>query len=240
MANTPLKARVQLPAPGSLVDLFHLDLRKLGGPQLFFAPEVEEDQAVVSFGGIAFPPIPVSIKGFERNAKDPFPRPRCTMSNISKLGSSLIAEFDDLVGGVIKHIQTFAEHLDGGSDPDPGQFFPLNIYKVERLVRQEGDEVEWELSSAIDQQDRKLPGRQVLRSCDYNYRLFNEVTGLHEYDQSERACPYTGAACFDINNNPTDAANDMCPHTVPACKLRFGPFAELPYGGFPGAGLSTE
>lgn len=239
MATIPLSQRVQLPEPGSIVDLFQMDLRKLGGPILYFAPEIYENQTVLSFGGIAYPPVPVTIKGFERNAKDPFPRPRCTLSNINLVGSSLINDFDDLVGATVKHIQTFAEHLDGGSDPDSGQFFPLNIYRIERLIRQEGAECEWELSSAIDQQNRKLPGRQVLRSCDYNYRIYNTATGKFEYDHTERSCPYSGAASFDVNNDATDPANDVCSHTVPGCKTRFGQFAALPYGGFPGVGQSS-
>ena len=34
-------------------------------------------------------------------------------------------------------------------------------------------------------------------------------------------------ACFD-------PAKDQCSRTMTGCKLRFGPFAELPFGGFPG------
>ena len=41
---------------------------------------------------------------------------------------------------------------------------------------------------------------------------------------------------FDINNNPTTEANDVCGKRYTSCTLRF-PEGDLPFGGFPGARL---
>lgn len=239
MATTPIAARVQKASPGALVDLFQVDLTRLGGTILYFTPQIYENQDPVSFDGILYAPVPIEVSGFERSGKEPFPRPRVKIANVNLVASALVRDYADLVGATVTHIQTFADYLDDGADPDPGQHLPLNIFRIENKVSQTKTEVEWELSAAIDQQDRKLPGRQILRICTWVYRRFNVTTGQFEYDQSERACPYTGDACYDRNNNPVDPARDRCSHTLVGCKQRFGQYNELPFGGFPGAGLST-
>lgn len=240
MATLPIKTRAQQSSPGKLVDLFRIDLSRLGGGLLYFTPQVYEDQSQVMFDGIMYSAIPIEVSGFERSTKDPFPHPRVKISNVNLVASALVRDYRDLVGATVTHIQTFANYLDDGDDPDPGQYFPPNVYRIERKVAQTALAIEWELAVAIDQQNRKLPGRQVLRICTWIYRRPDpEVSGEFLYEQSDRACPYTGAACFDRNNVPTDAAHDHCSHTVTGCKARFGQFAELPYGGFPGVGLSA-
>jgi lambda family phage minor tail protein L len=70
-----------------------------------------------------------------------------------------------------------------------------------------------------------LPRRQVVQNvCAWRYR--------------SAECGYTGGAVADINDQPTtDPARDQCGKRLASCKLRFGQYAELPFGGFPAAGL---
>ena len=238
-ALNSIEKRAQLASPGTLVDLYQVDLTRLGGDVLYFTPQVYPDQSVIRFGGKAYVPVPIEVSGFERATDRPFARPKVRIGNVNLVGSALVRDYQDLTGATVTHIETFAEYLDDGADPDPGQHFPPNVYRVERKTRQDKLSIEWELSAAVDQQDRKLPGRQVLRICTLRYRRFNVATGLFEYDTTERACPYTGDNCYDRNNNPVAASLDKCSHTLSGCKQRFGQFAELPYGGFPGVGLSV-
>ena len=48
----------------------------------------------------------------------------------------------------------------------------------------------------------------------------------------------TMATAADVaTSNP---AQDSCGHRLASCKMRFGATAELPFGGFPGAGIARN
>ena len=84
----------------------------------------------------------------------------------------------------------------------------------------------FELASKFDLAGQKLPKRQIVANvCQWVYR------------SSE--CSYTGSNYFDVNGNTVSTlAADVCGKRVESCKLRFGSNAELPFGSFPGAGLT--
>ena len=84
----------------------------------------------------------------------------------------------------------------------------------------------FELASKFDLAGQKLPKRQIVANvCQWVYR------------SSE--CSYTGSSYFDVNGNSvTTLAQDACGKRVGSCKLRFGANGELPFGSFPGAGLT--
>jgi lambda family phage minor tail protein L len=95
--------------------------------------------------------------------------------------------------------------------------------------------IEWQLSSAIDQQGVTLPGRQVLRdTCTHTYRSFNTVT--QTFDYSNATCPYTGALSFGLDDAPSGASGDICSKQLSGCKKRFGNNGNLPTRAFPGVG----
>lgn len=238
MATVPIQTSVQKASPGDLVDLMKIDLQRLGGSVLYFTPQVYEDQTPLAFGGIAYAPVPMEVTGFERSGKGPFARPHVVIGNVNLEGSALVYEFRDLVGATVTHIQTYARHLDDGEDPDDEIWLQKNVFRVARKVRQHELMIEWELSASIDQQGRKFPGRQVTRSCPLIYRNFDQDLSQFFYATTQRRCPYEGDNCFDRNGNPVAASLDDCSHDDEGCKLRFGQYAELPYGGFLGAGLS--
>ena len=106
-------------------------------------------------------------------------------------------DLDDLVGAKVTRTKTFAKHLDrinfyrsnevnssnynllissflpapDDFDPDPNAFFPPDIYYIDRKAVETNSLLEFELSSAFDLQEVKLPGRMLLQtSCVWRYR----------------------------------------------------------------------
>jgi len=85
--------------------------------------------------------------------------------------------------------------------------------------------VSFELAATFDVAGVKLPRRQIIQNiCPWTYK--------------GEGCGYTGTDYYDIDDNEVEnVANDVCGHRLSSCKLRFGENAEIPYGGFPSAGL---
>ena len=109
---------------------------------------------------------------------------------------------------------------------DPNAKFPDERWFIDRKANESRDSVTFELASKFDLAGQKLPKRQIVANvCQWKYR------------SSE--CSYTGSNYFDVNGNTvTTLAADVCGKRVESCKLRFGNNAELPFGSFPGAGLT--
>lgn len=146
---------------------------------------------------------------------------------------SLLIEGDDLVGCEVKRIVTHARFLDDGEMPTADAMYTPEIWRIERKVRENRTLVEFELASFLDNENARLPGRQMLRNgCYFVYRWWAD--GRWNVDE-HYPCRYTGADMFDaLNNAVDDPAKDRCAYNLQSCRLRFGRRAELPYGGFPG------
>jgi len=130
----------------------------------------------------------------------------------------------------VTRIQTCKKFLDavnftGGTTAtaDPTARFEDQIYYIDRVASENPMMVEFELASKLDLINVALPRRQVLEHCPWVYR-------------EDSTCGYKGKKFFDINNNPTTEANDVCGKRYTSCTLRF-PEGDLPFGGFPGARL---
>jgi lambda family phage minor tail protein L len=227
-----IAADLQKIAPGALIELFVLDPTALGGTITRFHAGLNELHSPVVWDGDTYSPFPVEATGFELSGRGTLPQPKIRVANVTGLISALLLELDDLVGAVLTRKRTLAKYLDavnfaGGVNPtaDPTQAFPDEIWFVNRRAEENKVFVEFELTSAFDVAGVKLPRRQVIANvCPWIYR--------------SAECSYAGGAVADINDVATsDPARDQCGKRLASCKLRFGEFAELPYGGFPGAGL---
>lgn len=209
------------------------------GYLLFTAPQVYGPPGTVYWGGIQYLPMPIMTSGFEMSIRGALPTPRIKVSNniVSNLAASLVDAFDDVVGAKIYRYRTFAKHLDNGSDPDKDKHFKPDVYTINRKVSQNKLYIEWELSTAIDQQGSQLPGRTLLRDyCPWQYRIWSDA--LADFDYTNVDCPFTGFFSTDINDNPVaDPHLDVCSKHVTGCQARFGVGNQLPYGGFPGVSL---
>ncbi|SDR00343.1 phage minor tail protein L [Pseudomonas moorei] len=105
---------------------------------------------------------------------------------------------------------------------NPTEEYPVETWIITRKASETPAAIEFELGSPLDLQGVKLPRRQVIAG-----------TCLWAYRSGE--CGYAGGPVADYANRPTsDPALDQCSRSVTGCKLRFGEFGELPFGGFPG------
>ena len=147
------------------------------------------------------------------------------------IGPSPAAE-SYLVGAKITRKRTLVKYLDavnfsGGVNPtaDASAEFADDIYYIDRKSRETRDVIEFELAASFDLEGVNLPRRQIVQNvCPWRYR------------SSE--CGYTGTSYFDGNDQRVTASSeDICGKRLSSCQARFGQTSELPFGGFPAAGL---
>lgn len=216
---------IQKLEPGAVIELFQLDASNQGVAQpLYFHAGTNSISQPIVFQGITYTPFPLEISGFEFNGRGTLPRPTLRVSNILSTITALLLQYNDLVGAKLTRIRTLARYLDGQPAANPDAEFPREIYYVDRKSSENRDVVEFELASALDLAGVMLPRRQIVQNiCPWVYR--------------GAECGYTGTSYFDTNDQPTNAAGDVCGKRLSSCKARFGQYGELPFGGFPSAGL---
>ena len=129
--------------------------------------------------------LPIEVRGFEYSGKGQIPRPQLLISNlggITRSGAALrvtdllatvnsITANNDLLNAKVTRIKTTADNLDaanftGGSNPygtPSSDQFPQEIYYIDRKHTESRDLVHFELVSALDLQNLRLPKRQVTR-----------------------------------------------------------------------------
>jgi len=229
-----LHADIQQPdlnKSGGRVELFELDATVLGGSITRFCSSVYEGTALTWQGNV-YSPLPVEASGFEVSGGSSLPTPSLTLSDGLGLFRDMIRTYNDLVGAKVTRTVTFRKYLDGMPDASPTEYFPQDIYYVERKVRQQGAVIEWELSALMDQQGKKLPGRTIMKvACDYRYRIWDTETAAFDY--TDVTCPYTGTRYFTEAGAATPSTTDACGHKLSDCVLRYLT-APLPFHGFPG------
>jgi lambda family phage minor tail protein L len=223
-------------APSAVIELFELDgtASSIGVDQVyrFHAGVNEQISGNIVWNGQTYQRYPVEATGFTYEGGGQLPRPTISISNVLSLGTTLVLEYNDLVGATVTRIRTLKKYLDAvnftsetNATADPFAEFPREIFIVDRKVAENRAVVSFELSATFDVAGVKLPRRQIIQNiCPWTYK--------------GEGCGYTGTNYFDINDNSVaDVANDVCGHRLSSCKLRFGENAEIPYGGFPSAGL---
>lgn len=225
-------ADVQSLAPGTIVEMFEIDATSLGDTVYYFHAGTNELRNDLVWQTKTYVAFPVEVSGFEITTNGQLPRPTLRIANITGLIGALLRDVGDLVGAKVTRRRTMVKYLDavnftGGTNPtaDPNQHFNDDIYFVNRKTNENKVFIELELASSLDVQGVKLPRRQIIQNvCPWVYR------------GSE--CSYAGGAVADATDTPTSIlANDRCGKRLVSCKLRFGAYATLPYGGFPGSGL---
>jgi len=227
-----LAANTQRLEPGAIVELFEVDLTPFGGELLRFHAGTNALRQNVVWQGNTYTAFPIQASGFEFNGQGQAPRPKLLVANVIGSITALVLQYDDIVGAKVTRIRTLAKYLDavnfpGGSNPtaDPGAEFPRDVFYVDRKATETNELVEFELSPAMDVTGVMLPRRQIVQNiCVWRYR--------------GAECGYTGTTYFNSSDQSVGTlAQDVCGKRLSSCKARFGQFAELPYGGFPAAGL---
>lgn len=222
--------------PSAIIELFELRLDSTlhGSSDIyrFHAGANADINGNIVFGGSPYVRIAIKGDGFEYTNTGTLPRPTLSISNLDGTMTTLLllvnatTAGNDLGGAEVRRIRTLKKYLDGESAADPNAQWPQERWFVDRKSSESRDQVTFELASKFDLAGQKIPKRQVIANvCQWKYR------------SSE--CSYAGSNYFDVNGNTVSTlAEDVCGKRVSSCKLRFGDTAELPFGSFPGAGLT--
>ena len=222
--------------PSAIIELFELRLDStLHGSSDVYRFHAGANAAVsgnIVFNSQTYTRIPIKADGFEYSNTGTLPRPTLSISNLDSTMTTLLllvnatTAGNDLGGAEVRRIRTLKKFLDGEATADPNAKFPDERWYVDRKANESRDSVTFELASKFDLAGQKLPKRQIVANvCQWVY--------------SSTECSYTGTDYYDVNGNEVDTeAEDVCGKRVASCKLRFGNTAELPFGSFPGAGLT--
>jgi lambda family phage minor tail protein L len=228
----PIEQDLQKLDPGQLVELFELDATALGGGVTRMHNGVNPLQSAVVWQGQTYSPFPIEVTGFETSGRGKLPRPTAKVANVTGIFGTLVRELDDLLGAKFTRRRTLVKYLDavnfpGGVNPtaDPTAALPDDVYFVDRKASENKVAITFELAASFDVAGVQLPRRFVVQNvCPWRYR--------------GAECGYTGTAYFDRNDDAVVSAGlDVCGKRLSSCKARFGQNAELPFGGFPAAGL---
>jgi lambda family phage minor tail protein L len=232
MTAQAITTEIQKLYPSAVIELFVIDLTLFNEGVVRFHAGTTELRRQVVWQGNTYEPFPVQAEGFEFNGNGQVPRPKLKVANVTGSITALILSYQDLVGARVTRKRTLLKYLDAvnfgtGTNPtaDPTAEFADDVYFIDRKSRETRDVVEFELAASFDLEGVSLPRRQIVQNvCPWSYR------------GSE--CSYTGTAYFNANDETvTGRTQDVCGKRLVSCQKRFGSNAELPFGGFPAAGL---
>lgn len=223
-------------APNAIIELFELTLdatlHGTGDIYYFHAGANANVSGNIIWNSNEYARLPIQADGFDYANGGTLPRPTLTVANIGGEISALmllanaVTPGNDLGGAKVTRIRTLKKFLDGESAADPHAKFADEIWYVDRKAAETRDVVQWELASKLDMAGMMIPKRQIIANvCQWQYR--------------SAECGYTGSAYWNSSDQPVaELAQDACGKRLSSCKLRFGATAELPFGSFPGAGLT--
>ncbi|PRD13970.1 phage minor tail protein L [Pantoea coffeiphila] len=259
----PINRDYQKLEPGNTIRLFEVDGTKFGGVRLRYhshnvpltsadveelekRDDVDEDQinGLVEAGtlyrksiwwqGEEFVAWPCQVEGIDASTDGTSAQPKLSVANLNGTITALCLAFDDMLQFPVTIHDTLSHYLDARNFPDgnptadPTQE-KVQVYFIDGKNREAPGAIEFILSSPMDLQGKQIPSRQMHALCEWAIR--------NQY-RSGDGCDYSGKACFDKFNHPVDdPAQDTCPGTLSACKIRFGADNLLPFGGFPGTSL---
>jgi lambda family phage minor tail protein L len=227
---------VSVLGPNAIIELFELQLdATLHGATTTYYWHNGVNAAVtgnIVFAGNTYVRLPVEATGFDYSSSGSLPRPTLRISNLFSDMTTLLllvnatTPGNDLGGAMVRRVRTLKKFLDSEPTADPNARFPTELWYVDRKSNENRDLVEFELASKFDLAGVMLPQRQIIANvCQWKYR--------------GAECGYTGSSYWDVNDQSVGSLSlDSCGKRVESCKLRFGATAELPFGSFPGAGLT--
>jgi lambda family phage minor tail protein L len=227
-----ITSEIQKLAPSAVIELYEVDATSLGGEIIRFHAGTNSLTQTIVWQAEEYLPFPVKVSGFELSANGQLPRPKLQVANVTGIITTLVLTYQDLIGAKVTRKRTLAKYLDavnftGGVNPtaDPDAAFPDDVYFIDRKSSETRDAVEFELAASIDLQGVMLPRRQIIQNvCSWRYR--------------GTECGYSGTNYFDAGDVPVaNLSQDVCGKRLSSCKVRFGQYSNLPFGGFPAAGL---
>ena len=170
----------------AVVELFDIDLSPITNDNndiYYFSNQLKPDDTKIQWKGNIYEPLPIIATGYEKSTAGQIEQPSLTVANVLGTFSELIKDYEDMVGAKVTRRRTLGKYLDGESNADPLQEFPIDIYYIERKSQENALTITWELASILDLEGLKLPRRIITQNlCLWRYR------------SSE--CGYTGAPLF--------------------------------------------
>lgn len=195
----------------------------------------------IMWAGQEYTPVSIQSDGLEIRGDGRPSTPTLVIANnidgINGAITAMCAFYSDFVGAELRVIRVLAKHLDAAnftvgnpsadSQQYTDQYWTINQKTHESLSEQDSS-VAFELSTPLTAQRKMIPSRTITKYCDW------AVKGKYRGE----SCGYTGTAMFTEDGTPTDnPALDKCGGCLSDCKLRFGDFEPLPFGGFPSASM---
>ena len=121
---------------------------------------------------------------------------------------------------------------------DPNAQFPQERWFIDRKASESRDTVTFELASKFDLAGQKIPRRQIIANvCQWIYK--SPECGYNPSTGPGKTINGVNYRRFNAKDEPKTAdVDDVCGKRVSSCKCRFGDNNELPFGSFPGAGLT--
>ena len=186
--------------PNTLVNFFEIDISEiksntLSGNNLPIADDILRfhnlhimEGRTLWFQGKQFYGAPVVAEGFNLSSSGELPRPKLSITTREGMNDTAVAQFvslkrafvqlGHLVGAKVTRIRTFVKFLDAANDiegvaqePDEHAQFPKEIFYIDSKTVEDKKSIQFELSSVLDVQNFKLPGRLVLSTrCPWVYR----------------------------------------------------------------------
>lgn len=236
-----INVEIQKLEPSAIIELFVLDGTSIGAEDiLYFHAGTNGLLTAIVWQGQTYNPFPIKVDGFEVTSGGQLPRPKLQISNLAPTGggitglvSFLALQYGDFRGAKIIRKRTLAKYLDAVNFPgsvnpsaDDTASFLDDIYFVDQKESENRDFVQFALAVPIDVNGVQLPRRQIVQNiCPWKYR--------------GAECGYTGTVYFtEADVSTIDVTKDVCGKRLKSCKLRFT--NNLPYGGFPAAGLIKQ
>ena len=223
-------------APNAIIELFqlHLDATLHGSSDIYYfhAGTNANVTGNIVWDGQSYVRLPIQAEGFDYSSGGTLPRPTLSVANLGGEISALllaangVTPGNDLGGAKVVRIRTLKKFLDDEATADAHAKFPDEIWYVDRKSAENRELVQWELASKFDMAGTLIPKRQIIANiCQWRYR--------------SAECGYTGSNYWNVSDQVVGTLElDKCGKRLGSCKLRFGDTAELPFGSFPGAGLT--
>ena len=185
-----LEADVQQGWHDAIVEMFDFDLQPITGDIddiFYFTNQLKPDNTKIQWKGNIYEPLPIISAGYEKNTTGQIAQPSLTVANVLGTFTEAVESLEDLVGTKIVRRRTLGKYLDGESNADPSQEFPIDIFYIERKASENVLSITWQLTSVLDLEGLRIPRRIVTQNyCQWKYR------------SSE--CSYIGAPVFDAND----------------------------------------
>lgn len=180
--------------------------------------------------------FPIQAEGFEYTGSGQLPRPTMRIANVYSTISAYLVNFEDLVGAKVTRRRTYTKYLDaanfiGGVNgtADPTSELTTDVYRIDRKVTESPLIVEFELAAVWDIEGIQIPRRVIVQ---------NLCSWIYKGTECGYVVPLNGPYYDKSNIITTDVNSDRCSKQLAGCALRFDPNTGLPFGGFPGAGIT--